>query len=777
MAQSTNPKHAAEKAARRQSRRAEPGAPLLSRSNHELFINREISWLQFNNRVLEEAGRKDNPLLERLKFLAIFEANLFEFFMIRAAGLKQVLASAIPEIQDDGRTPLATLQEISRISHQAEQTMSRQLREVLAGLREHGLDLIDSYRDLVPHERSYAADYFHREVFRILTPLAIDPAHPFPHIVNGRLNLAVTLRRKNAPVKNQDSYAIVEVPNVLPRFLELPARSKAHGPRRYIALEEVIKMHAAELFSGTAVRSFHGFTIIRNNDLSIDEVASDNLLSTIEEELKNRRWGEAVRLTCREGMPENIREFLRERLDLEPYEIYERPGPLNLQDLWQLYNTPAENPELRDRPFIAHNPIADYKPEKLFAQIRKKDLLLHHPFQSFQPVVDLVNYAARDAKTLAIKQTLYRTGTDSPIVRALIQAAENGKQVTALVELKARFDEERNINWAREMEKHGVHVVYGLVGLKIHGKMLQIVRREADGVKAYCHLSTGNYNPITARMYTDISLFTCDSAINDDVTDLFHSLTGYSTPARFRKLAAAPINLRETLLRLVQREIANAEAGKPARIRLKMNSLVDSDMILALYRASRAGVPIELVVRGICCLRPGIKGVSDNIEVYSVVGRFLEHSRIFYFENGGQPRVFLSSADWMPRNLNRRVEILFPVEDADHVASLRGVLDAIARDNHNRRRILTDGSYERLRPGANEARFSSQRHFRETAIKEFAELERAIANRRRTVFQPLTNPDRGALAPAADHEETEKESRPQSPLESLAEHTSGVSDG
>ncbi len=710
-----------------------------------------------------------------MKFIAIFESNLFEFFMIRVAGLKQVVASAIPEIQDDGRAPLDTLQEISRICHGSEQTMYRLLRDTLSSLREHGLDLVESYRDLAPQERQFARDYFHREVFRILTPLAIDPAHPFPHIANGRLNLAVTLKRKSHGVKHQDSYAIVEVPNVLPRFLELPGRSKGHSHRRFIALEEVIKMHAADLFSGTVVKSFHGFSIIRNNDLSIDEVASDNLLSTIEEELKNRRWGEAVRLTYRAGMPENIREFLRERLDLEPYEIYERPGPLNLQDLWQLYSVPTEDAQLRDRPFIAHNPIRDYRPEKIFAEIRKGDLLLHHPFQSFQPVIDMVAYAARDPKTLAIKQTLYRTGTDSPIVRSLIEAAENGKQVTALVELKARFDEERNINWAREMEKHGVHVVYGLVGLKIHGKMLQIIRREADGVKAYCHLGTGNYNPSTAKLYTDLSLFTCDSGINDDVTDLFHSLTGYSTPARFRKLAAAPINLRETVMRLIQKEIQNAEAGKTARIRAKMNSLVDADMIVALYRASRAGVKVQLIVRGICCLRPGLPGISDNIEVFSIVGRFLEHSRIFYFENGGQPKVYLSSADWMPRNLNRRVEILFPVERPENVAILTGILDASFRDNHNRWRLLSDGVYEKARLPGNETRFSSQRFFREAALRDFAEQEKLLATQRKMIFQPLTNPDhaeKAAPPPVVEGPPSEKAA-----AEALAEQTTGVSDG
>lgn len=733
----------------------------LSPSNPDLFLNREISWLQFNNRVLEEAARKDNPLLERLKFVAIFESNLFEFFMIRVAGLKQVVASAIPEIQADGKTAQETLSEISRMCHQADAQLHRILREILGGLEAHNIQLLESYKALLPHERKFVTDFFQREVFRILTPLAIDPSHPFPHIANGRLNLAVTLRRKNAPAKAPDHYAIVEVPNVLPRFLQLPPQGRDATRQRFLPLEEVIKMHTAELFSGTTVKSFHGFVIIRNSDLSIDEVAADNLLSTIEEELKNRRWGEAVRLTYRQGMPENIREFLRARLDLEPDEIYERADLLNLQDLWQLYAATPDTNDLRDKPYIPHNVLPNYRPEKLFSALRKKDILLHHPYHSFQPIIDLIDYAARDPKTLAIKQTLYRTGTDSPIVKSLIQAAENGKQVTALVELKARFDEERNINWAREMERHGVHVLYGLVGLKIHGKMLQIVRREADGVKSYCHLSTGNYNPITAKIYTDLSLFTADPEINDDITNLFHSLTGYAQPARFAKISAAPINMRENLMKLINREIAFAEAGKPARMRLKMNSLVDPEMIIALYRASRAGVKIELNIRGICCLRPELPGVSDNIVAYSIVGRFLEHSRIFYFENGGSPRVLLSSADWMPRNLNRRVEILFPVEDPDHIQTMIGVLDAIFRDNHNRRRILPDGSYERLRPAPNEPRFSSQRYFREEANREFDSLERSRAEQRRTLFQPITLPqDLREQSAGGAHMESDEEAAP-----------------
>lgn len=712
----------------------------LAKNNFSLFINRELSWLQFNYRVLEEAGRKDNPLLERLKFLSISESNLNEFFMVRVAGLHQVIASSINEIQMDGRTPMETLQEISRQCHQMTQLQYRLLADILQGLAHHGLILVQSYNNLEPHERKFVSEFFEKDVFRVLTPLAIDPSHPFPHITSGRLNQAITLKRKNGKEKNQENYAVVEVPTVLSRFLELPRKKKSGHERKFIPLEEILKLHAEELFSGTQVKSIHGFTITRSSELSIDEVASENLLSTIEEELKNRKWGEAVRLNFRQGMPEGVREFLRTQLSLDEYEMYERSGMLNLQDLLELYNRNSDYRDLRDIPFIPKNAVPLEKPDKIFQAIRKKDILLHHPYDSFSTVVDLLSFASRDPKVLAIKQTLYRTSGDSPVVRSLIQAAENDKQVTVLVELKARFDEEKNIVWAREMEKHGVHVVYGLVGLKIHGKMLQIIRRENDEVKSYVHLSTGNYNPSTAKMYTDVGLLTADPEINKDVTNLFHTLTGFSMVPKLSRLAAAPINLRETLEKLITKEIANCESGKPARIRLKLNNLVDPDMILLLYKASRTGVKIDLSIRGICSLKPGIPGLSENIRVESIVGRFLEHSRIFYFENGGSPRVFLSSADWMPRNLNRRVEIMFPVDDPDHVRRLVGILDAIFRDNHNARRLLPDGSFERVQPTRTDTRFSSQRFFREEANKEFEEKEKARKERRKMIFQPMMNP-------------------------------------
>jgi polyphosphate kinase len=696
------------------------------------YFNRELSWLQFNFRVLEEASRLDNPLVERLKFLAISESNLNEFFMIRVAGLKQVVASAVNEIQMDGHTAQETLTEIHRQVNRMVQLQYGHMRDIFSGLKEHGIEFIEDFHELTEEDLAFARKFFEHNVFRILTPLAIDPSHPFPLIGNGKLNMAVCLKR---PGSDQDFYAIVEVPTVIKRFPELPMGPG--GLRRFIPLEEIIKLHAPDFFSGNQVASIHGFTITRNSDISIDEVASDNLLSTIEDELRQRKWGEAVRLSTRLGMPDNVRQFLRTKLDLEEDECFERPGLLNLQDLFEIAAALADRPELNNNPFIPRNAVPLKKPSLIFQTIRKKDILLHHPYDSFQTVIDLLDYASRDPKTLAIKQTLYRTGGDNPLTNSLIQAAENGKQVTVLMELKARFDEERNIVRAREMEQHGVHVVYGLVGLKIHGKMLQIIRREDDGVKGYCHLSTGNYNPNTSRMYTDLAIITADTKINNDVTNLFHALTGYASLPKLETIAAAPINLRETLTILIQREIEHAEQGRPASIRLKMNSLVDPDMIALLYKAARAGVSIQLNIRGICCLVPDAPGTEGRIRVISIVGRFLEHSRIFHFENGGNPDVFLASADWMGRNLNRRVEIMFPIQDPDHKKQILGILDIIFQDDHNARLLHPDGHWQRITPPDREG-FSSQRYFRDEARKNYEQKEKDRTES--MMFQPVASP-------------------------------------
>jgi polyphosphate kinase len=716
---------------------------LLSINNYDLFFNRELSWLEFNYRVLEEAIRKDNPLLERLKFIAIYDNNMNEFFMVRVAGLKQIVASSINEIQLDGKTAEETLKEIHKKVHQLTIIKYNVLNEILEQLKSKGIEIYQDTQNIEKlldnKDKKFIKDFFKKELFKILTPLAIDPSHPFPRILNGKLNLAIKLRLERNP--NKISYAIVEVPSdVLPRFIELPPKNKfSLTIRRFITLEEIIKLHIKELFGNNEIISIHGFTINRNSELSIEEVSSENLLSTIEEELKNRKWGEAVRLSYRKGMPNDLKDFLRKQLDLKEEETYEKNGMLNLFNLMEIYEKIQDRPDLRDVPFIPRNTITLENLSDIFELIKQKNILLHHPYDSFQPVIDFLQAAATDKDVLAIKQTLYRTSGDSPIVKLLIEAAERGKQVTALVELKARFDEERNIVWAREMEKHGIHVVYGLVGLKIHAKVLQVIRREKDGVRSYVHLSTGNYNPNTAKIYTDLAILTADPEINNDVSNLFHALTGYASIPKFSKISVAPIDLRQTLTKLIEKEIANAQAGKPASIKIKINSLVDADMILLLYKASMAGVKIDLNVRGICCLKPNLPGISENIRVISIVGRFLEHSRIYYFENNGNPKIFLSSADLMPRNLNRRVEILFPIEDPDLKNKIIHILDVIFRDNHNARLLLPDGKYIRLTPKKNEPRFSSQRYFREEILKEFEEKERNKEEKRRSIFQPLTN--------------------------------------
>ena len=715
--------------------------PNINKKNPALFLNRELSWLEFNYRVLQEAGRKDNPLLERLKFVSIFESNLIEFFMIRVAGLKQIRASSYHELQLDGRTPIEALQEISHKVNTHLREMDRLLNDIYESLAGLGVCLLKSSQELESHEKKFCSDYFQSELFRVLTPLAVDPGHPFPRIANTRLNLAVVLERSVGKAKKKEAYVFVEAPSVLPRFIKLPAknRKKEKSSERYIALEEIIKMHLKELFLGTKIKSVHDFTIIRNSDLAIDEVASDNLLSTVEDELKNRRWGEVVCLHCRQKLPENVKQFLLQELDLEEHEIYERSGILNMQNFEQLYKAlHSSHRSLYDPPFIPRNILPmNENYQGIFAAIRQKERLFHHPYDSFQSVVDLITTAARDPKVLAIKQTLYRIGKDSPFIGALIEAAENGKQVTALVELKARFDEERNINWAREMENHGIHVVYGVLGLKIHGKILQIVRREKEGTRSYTHFSTGNYNLSTAKTYTDIGLMTADPDINHDVANLFHSLTGIAALTRFKKIATAPINMRSTLLSLIQKEIRNAQKSKPARIRLKINSLEDPEMIIALYKASMAGVPIELNVRGICCLRPGVPKLSENIRVVSLIGQFLEHSRIFYFENESKPRIFLSSADWMSRNLSRRVETLFPLESKEHIAILSDILDRIFKDKQNLSQLKPDGSYEKVRSKTGDVRFSAQASFCEDVSKATHEKSKEKKSRTNTSFIPL----------------------------------------
>ena len=649
-------------------------------ANAKLFINRELSWLGFNERVLEEARDPSVPLVERLKFLAIVASNLDEFFMVRVAGLKQQLSGNVAETPPDGLTPAEQLSAISTRTHAMVAELYRTWREEVAPrLAEAGIRPLRP-ADLSAEQKAHLAPYFAREVWPVLTPLAVDPNHPFPMLRNRSLNLAVLMHRDHDRVARRETMvAVVQVPSVLPRVTEVPGS----GRFSFVLLEDLIALHAGELFPGFRVVGCSPFRVTRNFDLSIDEDEADDLLKTIQKELRRRERGSAVRL--------------------ENDDVYRCDGPLHLADLAPI-GSREDLREYRDEPFSPQivPPLQEY--DDIFRVIAQRDILLQHPYESFEDVVEFISEAAADPNVLAIKQTLYRTSADSPIIRSLIRAAENGKQVTAVVELKARFDEAPNIQWARTLEDAGVHVVYGLMGLKTHCKVALVVRREGDRIKRYVHLSTGNYNPATARVYGDLSYFTARDAYADDAGALFNLLTGYSTPPSWKKFAVAPLGLQERIIALIDREAA---LGARGRIIAKMNALVDGPVIKALYRASQAGASIDLVVRGICCLRPGVPGVSDNIRVVSIVDRFLEHARIFAFENGGKREVYLSSADWMPRNFQRRVEVMFPIEDEglrDRV--LNEILGIALEDNVKARRLGPDGSYSRARaeiPGTNGA--------------------------------------------------------------------------
>jgi polyphosphate kinase len=682
-------------------------------ANAKLFINRELSWLGFNERVLEEARDPSVPFAERLKFLAIVSSNLDEFFMVRVAGLKQQLSGNVAETPPDGLTAAEQLSAISARAHAMVSDQYRAWREDLApGLTQAGIRLLHAGQ-LTPDQRAHLSAYFTREVWPVLTPLAVDPGHPFPMLRNRSLNLAVFMHRQGEAEKTtrrQTMVAVVQVPSVLRRITEVPSAPPlvsvpAEGsgvplpsPARFsfVLLEELIAMHVGELFPGFRVLGCSPFRVTRNFDLSIDEDEADDLLKTIQKELRRRERGSAVRLEIAQDTPVEVLTFLRSALRLEPEDVYLFDGPLHLADFAPIAAR-DDLRELRDEPFSPQivPPLQEY--EDIFRVIAERDILLQHPYESFEDVVEFISEAADDPNVLAIKQTLYRTSADSPIIRSLIRAAENGKQVTAVVELKARFDEAPNIQWARTLEDSGVHVVYGLMGLKTHCKVALVVRREGNRIKRYVHLSTGNYNPSTARIYGDLSYFTAREAYADDAGALFNLLTGYSSPPSWKRFAIAPHGLQDRIIALIEREAA---LGARGRIIAKMNALVDAPVIKALYRASQAGASIDLIVRGICCLRPGVAGVSENIRVTSIVDRFLEHARIFYFENGGKREVYLSSADWMPRNFQRRVEVLFPIEDEglrDRVTD--EILGIALADNVKARILRPDGSYTRAEPG------------------------------------------------------------------------------
>ncbi len=693
-----------------------------------LYINRELSLLQFQHRVLEEAQDPRNPLLERVKFLAIVGSNLDEFFMVRVGGLKLQINAGVVERSLDGLTPA---EQLAAIRKAAQKVMARAREcwhtELLPQLNEAGIHILN-YAELSEKQRDHVRDHFERAIFPVLTPLAFDPGHPFPHISNLSLNLAAIIRDE----RDEKHFARVKVPASLPRLV--PLKRSSGSVRRdgtvphhhyFVWLEEVIAAHLDALFPGMAIVESHLFHVTRNADMVIQELEADDLLETMRASVRDRRFGSVVRLCINDSAPDHLRAILIKNLAMDPNDVYTLDNPLGMSSLLSLYQT--ERYDLKDQPFIPAIPRPLKKTEStdgnIFSAIRREDVLLHHPYDSFAPVLEFLQTAAQDPNVLAIKQTLYRVGQNSPVVKALLKARRDyGKQVAVLVELKARFDEESNIGWARLLEQEGVHVVYGLLGLKTHSKVALVIRKEGDQIRRYVHLGTGNYNAVTAQLYEDIGLFTCDEDIGADATNLFNYLTGYSSLKEYRKLLVAPVNLRARMQELILREIEHERQGNPARIIFKMNALVDKSMIQLLYQASQAGVQVDLIVRGICCLRPGVQGISDNIRVLSLVGRFLEHSRVYYFQNAGQEEIYLGSADLMPRNLDRRVEVLFPVEDPEMIRGIReNILEVYLRDTENARQMLPNGAYIRLNGTSDAPSLDSQRWFLQQRSSSAAE--------------------------------------------------------
>ncbi len=691
------------------------------------FINRELSWLDFNERVMEEARDPSNPLLDRLRFLSICGSNLDEFFEVRVAGLQAQLYENT-EPQDpppDGMGPLAQILEIARRAHDfVARLYDIWHAEIRPALAKHGI-LVCSPQDLSPAQNAFLDQFFNTQVYPVLTPLAIDPAHPFPHVHNKSLNLLLRIEPAKPPVR--PLYAVIQVPSVIQRLVTLPDESD--GQRRFVLLEDVIGPRVDALFGGYRTAERVAFRVTRNSDLTIQENESrSSLISTVEETLRMRKWGAPVRLEISNQADDAFLGQLlsASALELEDRDVYKVPGPVDLSSLQALCKLEGFR-DLKEHPFEPQESSALAKRKSVFDAIREQDVLVHHPYESFSSVVRFIEQASEDSHALAIKMTLYRTAEANPVINALARAAENGKQVTALVELQARLDEENNIDKARMLQKAGVHVVYGIVGLKTHCKAALVVRREHDGIRRYVHLATGNYNPTTARQYTDLSFFTCRPDFGEDASALFNLLTGYSRANEWKKLIVAPAHLASRLSALIDRERGFAEAGRPARIIAKMNSLVDPQIIMQLYRASQAGVRIDLIVRGICCLRPGLPGVSDHIRVISIVDKFLEHSRISYFQNGDEPEVFLSSADWMPRNFRRRVEIMFPIEDPQlRSRVVDGILGVVLADNVKARQLSADGVYHRVAPSRpNDPLIRSQLEFQNMAL-ELSEGAEAI---------------------------------------------------
>lgn len=699
----------------------------------ENFSNRELSWIAFNERILGEAKDKTLSLFERIKFLSITASNLDEFFMVRVASLKDMVAAGYTKADIAGMTPKEQLKKVNKATHDLIAAQySTYNRSLLPLLKNNGLVVVEHHEKLTKEQADYADRYFEENVYPVLTPMAVDSSRPFPLIRNKSLNIGALLRKKGE--KSEVEFATVQVPSVLNRIVELPS---SNGPRCIIYLEEVIERNIRKLFLNYDVLCAHPFRIMRNADLSIDEDEAEDLLKEIERQVKQRQWGEVIRLEVEEGIHKELLTLLVSELSVEKEDVFEIRGPLDLTVLMKVYGLDGFE-TLKNE---VYQPVAVQEfedSEDVFEAIRKQDILLHHPYQSFDPVVDFIRQAARDKDVLAIKQTLYRVSGNSPIIAALAQAAENGKQVSVLVELKARFDEENNIVWARKLEKAGCHVIYGLVGLKTHSKITLVVRRESEGIRRYVHLGTGNYNDATAKLYTDLGLLTCNESIGEDATAVFNMLSGYSEPLNWNCLTLAPLWMKERFLYLIEREKKHAKAGEPAHIIAKMNSLCDRDVIVALYQAAAAGVKIDLIVRGICCLKVGIPGISENITVRSIVGNFLEHSRIYYFENGGEEEYYLSSADWMPRNLERRVEILFPILDETLQEKVYNILDMQLRDTMKAQMLQPDGTYEKIDKRGKVA-FHSQNYFCEEARKQ--DLDRKKREKDERVFIPEKKPE------------------------------------
>lgn len=680
--------------------------------NPKYYSNRELSWILFDHRVLNEARDKNTPLFERLKFLGITASNLDEFFMIRVASLQDMVNAKYNKTDIAGLTPMEQLKLLDPAIHQlVDLQYSTYNRSLVPLLRQNGLQIIRQHEELTGDEAAFVDSYFEENVYPVLTPMAVDSSRPFPLIRNKTLNIAALVSKKNS--KEELEFATVQVPGVLNRIVQLPSDGEV---RKIILLEEVIERNMNKLFLNYDIVCAHPYRIMRNADLTIEEDEAADLLKEIEKQLKKRQWGETIRLEVEADMDKRLLQHLQEELHIEESYLYRIDGPLDLTVLMKLYSMEGFD-HLKNATHIPQ-PVQELPAgSSIFAELRKGDVLLHHPYQTFEPVVELIRQAARDPEVLAIKQTLYRVSGNSPIIRALALAAENGKQVTVLVELKARFDEENNIVWAKMLEKAGCHVIYGLVGLKTHCKITLVVRREEDGICRYVHLGTGNYNDATAKLYTDIGLMTCSEAIGEDATAVFNMLSGYSEPLVWNKLSLAPLWLKDKFLYLIDREKRYALDGRPARIIAKMNSLCDKDIIAALYEASAAGVKIDLIVRGICCLKTGIKGVSENITVRSIVGNFLEHSRIFYFKNDDHYEIYCGSADWMPRNLERRVEILFPVDNLRLKERLLRILESLLKDNVKASVLQADGTYERVNRRG-KTLFQVQEAFCEEAVEQ-----------------------------------------------------------